>query len=740
MAGYVPLSLITPTPTPSATNAAGYVPLEQIVTPTPTPTPTPTASPIYNVRVVPEISEYDNSTERQMADFAVTGTTTYDATIYPDLFEGVYRQSFNGDLNITASNETEANTLTLGFIDGDSCSINYELAITNVQNIYIENDFTDGVTLNLLSDTSLDELHITRSRGDLEVSVADSLNEVSFYKSDDNFNLCLVGSVDSLTLNVGDIKGSDFHLTCGEDSGEITTLAVHSRRAPSTFDEFNSDNPDSQLTSVTFSGCEAISISDGNIESVTTIDASGMSAAFSLGSSDDEIPSRVISFASGSGNDLAWYGCHFNNGTTTVDMGDGCEDQLVLKASYIQEGELVGISGVEVVGIADDISGHVYPGYLYTGFDSYVKKMVLYDEFDGSTTIHFFNPAPSFIPMNSFELDLNGADTCENITLEPVYDTMVDKFTFTNTDESRSNLDDIIANKLETIEFNSDGGGIETGDITVDKNAVGKKLIVKGSGGVEFDGVLRGFDELDGCNSTGVIEMSGGNCNTNGMRVIGGSGDDILFGTREAIDVFTTGMGHDNVYIENSGEVGGEVIYKIVTDMDLGTDATSHDSLYFEMQDITACSGLSVKLVTADGVSRVHGCETPVIHHYSATPIFPAESDYAILVAPGIVDDRSYNSDTSSSCALLSSMGEGGVNEFVFGNAMCSESHRKGIMIAYGTTSGDLNIAICSSDGDSSIYSRDIDVCDNIVRLQGVIESAEDLLKLNTGDIHFYSN
>ena len=302
------------------------------------------------------------------------------------------------------------------------------------------------------------------------------------------------------------------------------------------------------------------------------------------------------------------------------------------------------------------------------------------------------------------------------------------------------------ATKLATVNAEAATGavsvdaGVSTVDMTVTSNALGGVLTFTGGSG---DDTITGTDAADnltggsgndtingGAGNEAAMNGGAGNDTLNGGAgndvmdggtgndtVNGGAGNDTITYT-DGVDTITTGAGTDTIHVTTAANSAFATDRVIVTDFDAGTSSTQVDDIELDLSEMNALDGIFATAVVNLSLGNATNLASGDLVFQTITADATAAGATTEML---LMDIGTYETDADFMTALAA----GSLTVTV--TAMTDND---GILMAYKTGSGDVNIGVGQFNGGAT----DTDAIDGFITLV-TLQDFNDFSLLSAGDI-----
>jgi Ca2+-binding RTX toxin-like protein len=241
--------------------------------------------------------------------------------------------------------------------------------------------------------------------------------------------------------------------------------------------------------------------------------------------------------------------------------------------------------------------------------------------------------------------------------------------------------------------------------------------------GTEMSGGTKG-DTLTGGNGADIIDGNDGNDTLTGGAgndtINGGAGDDTIAGSG-GLDILTGGAGNDTFHITTAATQTTATAKDTIKDFDGGTATTAVDKIEFDLSELVALeddgdfsadlvnfnSGAGTTLVSTGGTLNTQIISTDGATGAATTELF-------------LIDIGTYADDAAIKTAFAA-------GDITFSTGTTDDND--GILIAYKTTGGDVNIAGAQFNGTTGSS----DIIDGVQTLV-TLENFSDFSVLNSTD------
>ncbi|OCR96154.1 hypothetical protein CFT12S02855_08650, partial [Campylobacter fetus subsp. testudinum] len=444
-------------------------------------------------------------------------------------------------------NTVTLENVTLGDSGSAAAAINFKGATTlNFNNV------------NMINGSDSKIAHIT--------STAETLN-LNFSGKDATFAL-----VTNTVTKVANI-------TANADSNNFLITKADGSKDPTHADLQN----DSFTTFIVKGSGKELLLDAGDLDNVTSIDASGFSGNAKIAFGDSNADAKAgLKVSSGSGNDTLVLESNKLSAGSVIDGGAG-NDTIIMKASALADAATLGmIKNIENVTVSDALSANTD-----VSASSFVNIGLLGDNAGGGTDAILTINKDQIVDIQTAKLaenkkvtiklnDATGTDDAVNIVLNAKAIIGADKSVAVGANDAAKLL--VIDSAIETVNITSVAKDSFTANtltmqVSTDGTSGANKVVVTGDGAITITAAtaatdLKTIKDLDASALTGKLTFDASvNKLASGAAIKGGSGDDIITVGYDT-QVVTLGAGNDTVKLTIGA--ADKTQYTTITDFSKG--------------------------------------------------------------------------------------------------------------------------------------------------------------------------
>lgn len=625
-------------------------------------------------------------------------------------------------------------------IDGgagtDTLTVQITAAVTaasfkNIEVLSIENQ-TNNIAVDLNSgDNTLTTIKNVNS-GANDLTVQNVQSAVANYEVSNNSagaaaltvtvaNTLLAGTADAATLTVNNVTDATISLgTVSAASGYETISVVSSGSVKNggTTDLVLDDGAGTSLATVNVSGSTALDL-DITPTTVTTVNASTMTGALDVQLVNGNV--RNVSVTGGTGNDIISVGQTAGDYTTadTISGGSGTDRLVLINADATNAtATQSNVSGIEVIGLADGISGTV----SLTNFGATGLRFGANTAAAGNIS---YTAGTGTLDLQTFTLGHAVVATAAGFATTDVLGLTIGSTAAGNNSGSTMTL-----TGFETVNVLSQGGANTITALTLTNTASTEAIVVTGdqtltlatsivADSISASGMTGSAALIMGANANTLSMTITGTANADTLRggtaadiINGGSGADAIFNvaagnTASAGDVLTGGAGFDTFTLR--GDVASGVLSTIqstaarITDFTVGSTATTTDILQLSATTTDySAAGTQVPTGLAAAAAGATGIQT--VAQNAAATAYVAGTDLIKLTTgvatTGLTFQQAFNAAIGSATVTGSTAN---VDEIFF--------------TIYDTTNSRMDIGIVNAGAGNAVYATA-----DVVTLVGTVD------------------
>ncbi|WP_158004825.1 S-layer protein, partial [Campylobacter fetus] len=468
------------------------------------------------------------------------------------------------DLSINAANSVVS-------IVANATKALENLTIKNASKLTAENAF-DGDTLKsvTLSNVTLGDTAAAAAFDFKGVSTLNFDNVVSAQTGDNKYahitstaetlNLNLSGKTATVALVTNTVT-KVANITANADSNNFLITKADGSKDPTHADLQN----DSFTTFIVKGSGKELLLDAGDLDNVTSIDASGFSGNAKIAFGDtDAVEGSQLSVKTGAGNDTLTLEAKKLKAGSLIDGGAG-NDTIIMKASALADAATLGmIKNIENVTVSDALSANTD-----VSASSFVNIGLLGDNAGGGTDAILTINKDQIVDIQTAKLaenkkvtiklnDATGTDDAVNIVLNAKAIIGADKSVAVGANDAAKLL--VIDSAIETVNITSVAKDSSTANtltmqVSTDGTSGANKVVVTGDGAITITAAtaatdLKTIKDLDASALTGKLTFDASvNKLASGAAIKGGSGDDIITVGYDT-QVVTLGAGNDTVVLK----------------------------------------------------------------------------------------------------------------------------------------------------------------------------------------------
>jgi len=620
-----------------------------------------------------------------------TFTLTTNADI-PNASTG--NDTFSGtDTTLTAIDTIDGKGGTDTLVFAGAASYGGGATITSIENISVTS--TAGGAFNMAGITGVQSL--TNNAGTVATTAFNSAGSIAALTVRNSGNVAttvqyteaaVAGTADSQSITVsgaGTATGARHTINVNSVTANTAGVETVAVTASGTESFIVLASNDTSLTSVTASGSVALDVDMGAaLATATTINASGMTAAFTVGN----LAAAAHTITGGSGNDVIAMAATLGT-TDTVNGGDGT-DTLSANAAELAAMTTTAratVSNIETLMIANDV-GNTATAISASNFGSAVTNVRVADQSDnGAANITFNNiVAAASGSSNNFRFDgdlgANGGTITMNITGATNGGT-ANAVTLDMRGGATTATSTLAFGGVETLTISTaNATGAKTFNIT---DAALQSLTVAGVQNVVLNGAALGTAvgtvDATGLTNSAALRVALSTSSISSATINTGAGADVIAATQLA-DTINSGSGNDNV----QGNAGADVI-NVGTGTDTITQAAASDSGTF-----TAPATNTISTTTFDKVTGMAATDVLVLiaGGYSAAP------------SAGAADNRMVSTSTA-------------------GNTLVGAGANNRVDLIRGTFDSAANTFVGSASGTDTLVVYDSNAAQATTALEAIV-------------------
>ncbi|WP_163225946.1 beta strand repeat-containing protein, partial [Campylobacter fetus] len=510
------------------------------------------------------------------------------------------------DLSINAANSEVS-------IAANATKALENLTIKNASKLTAENAF-DGDTLKsvTLSNVTLGDTAAAAAFDFKGVSTLNFDNVVSA-KTGDNKYAHITSTAETLNLNlsgktatvalVTNTVTKVANITANADSNNF----LITKNDGSAKDHAALQN-DSFTTFIVKGSGKELLLDAGDLDNVTSIDASGFSGNAKIAFGDtDAVEGSQLSVKTGAGNDTLTLEAKKLKAGSLIDGGAG-NDTIIMKASALADAATLGmIKNIENVTVSDALSANTD-----VSASSFVNIGLLGDNASGGTDAILTINKDQIVDIQTAKLaenkkvtiklnDATGTDDAVNIVLNAKAIIGADTSVAVGANNAAKLL--VIDSAIETVNITSVAKDSTTANtltmqVSTDGTSGANKVVVTGDGAITITAAtaatdLKTIKDLDASALTGKLTFDASvNKLASGAAIKGGSGDDIITVGYDT-QVVTLGAGNDTVKLTIGA--ADKTQYTTITDFSKGDkiDASLVKASNAAKDSITKIEGLT---------------------------------------------------------------------------------------------------------------------------------------------------
>ncbi|OCS02716.1 beta strand repeat-containing protein, partial [Campylobacter fetus] len=486
------------------------------------------------------------------------------------------------DLSINAANSEVS-------IAANATKALENLTIKNASKLTAENAF-DGDTLKsvTLSNVTLGDTAAAAAFDFKGVSTLNFDNVVSAQTGDSKYahitstaetlNLNLSGKTATVALVTNTVT-KVANITANADSNNFLITKADGSKDPTHADLQN----DSFTTFIVKGSGKELLLDAGDLDNVTSIDASGFSGNAKIAFGDtDAVEGSQLSVKTGAGNDTLTLEAKKLKVGSLIDGGAG-NDTIIMKASALADAATLGmIKNIENVTVSDALSANTD-----VSASSFVNIGLLGDNASGGTDAILTINKDQIVDIQTAKLaenkkvtiklnDATGTDDAVNIVLNAKAIIGADKSVAVGANDPAKLL--VIDSAIETVNITSVAKDSTTANtltmqVSTDGTSGANKVVVTGDGAITITAAtaatdLKTIKDLDASALTGKLTFDASvNKLASGAAIKGGSGDDTITVGYDT-QVVTLGAGNDTVKLTIGA--ADKTQYTTITDFSKG--------------------------------------------------------------------------------------------------------------------------------------------------------------------------
>jgi trimeric autotransporter adhesin len=499
-----------------------------------------------------------------------TGTDSFTGTSGNDVFNGALSstsQTFGAGDNLDGGQGTDSLTATMsGSATPTSLKGIEEFAITATGTVTLGmlNADSETVVKNVGSTGALTFSNLDNLATKLAVSNVGDLNTTFTFKA-----ATVTGTADSVSLELDDVNTTTNNN--GVTIASIETINVTATGGDSVLKDLNA----SSTTKLTVAGGAKFTVTDALAAATVTVDASASTGGVVLG-----LTTATATVTGGSGNDTI--DITTADGTSVIDLGAG-NDTLVANATGI----LLGTTGADTVNGGDgtDVIKNVSAQFEVldgstqtniTGFETLfytdtatttetvdttkitgINKVVFAEGSAGSYGITFATGGGTFQHGDTTAGTTHTLGGALTLTVDGTAQNDAVSYVYGNT-SSDNNAKAITGSGVETLTVTNTKAADTLGAVSLTGTAgASTKLAIAGTKAMTFGIISANTVDASGLSAAAGLTMVTASTATN---VVGGAGNDTLYGATATASTVNGGEGKDTIYggSGNDSLVGGD--------------------------------------------------------------------------------------------------------------------------------------------------------------------------------------